>query len=208
LEAVYLYPLPSLLSHVPSTSVNLDVDTQLKDRNTIINLLKEHLQVSSKLHEASAIAVRKNLKLYAFHNSHWFSIPDLIWGQLYNCWEGLHSWRLQAASTWALPFPALITRIFLEKGVEPRAGDYTDSTFPQFSLLQWNQSISHMCQQASAMAPDAMEEDQVGDNVKEEATQHVTTCFFFLYTNIKQVIAVARLCVAQPTYGTCPIICT
>jgi hypothetical protein len=32
--------------------------------------------------------------------------------------------------------------------------------------------------------------------------------FFFFYTNIKRVIAVARLRVAQPTYGTCPITCT
>jgi hypothetical protein len=32
--------------------------------------------------------------------------------------------------------------------------------------------------------------------------------FFFLYKNVKRVIAVARLRVAQPTYGTCPITCT
>jgi len=32
--------------------------------------------------------------------------------------------------------------------------------------------------------------------------------FFFFYTYIKRVIAVARLRVAQPTYGTCPITCT
>jgi hypothetical protein len=31
---------------VPGTSANLVVDTQLKDRNVIINLLKEHLQLA------------------------------------------------------------------------------------------------------------------------------------------------------------------
>jgi hypothetical protein len=35
-----------------------------------------------------------------------------------------------------------------------------------------------------------------------------TPFFFFFYTNIKRVIAMARLRVAQPTYGTCPITCT
>jgi hypothetical protein len=37
----------------------------------------------------------------------------------------------------------------------------------------------------------------------------VTTRFFFFFIqNVKRVIAVARLRVAQPTYGTCPITCT
>jgi len=43
-EAVYGYAPPSLLSYVLGTSANLAVDSQLKDRTTIINLLKEHLQ--------------------------------------------------------------------------------------------------------------------------------------------------------------------
>jgi hypothetical protein len=42
-EAVYGYPPPSLISYVPGTTANLAVDAQLKDRNSIINLLKEHL---------------------------------------------------------------------------------------------------------------------------------------------------------------------
>lgn len=74
---------------------------------------------------------------------------------------------------WALPFPTLITRILLENRVKPREGDYTDSTFLQFGLPQWNQSTSHMRQQAPAMAPDAMEEDQGRDNAEEEAAQHM-----------------------------------
>jgi hypothetical protein len=53
--------------------------------------------------------------------------------------------------------------------VEPQEGEYTDSTFPQFYLPQWNQNTSHMHQQAPTMAPDAMEEDQGGDNAEEEA---------------------------------------
>jgi hypothetical protein len=43
-EAVYGYPPPSLLSYVPGTSANTVVDSQLRDRTTIITLLKEHLQ--------------------------------------------------------------------------------------------------------------------------------------------------------------------
>jgi hypothetical protein len=43
-EAVYSYAPPSLLSYVPGTSANLAVDSQLKDRNSMVNLLKEHLQ--------------------------------------------------------------------------------------------------------------------------------------------------------------------
>jgi hypothetical protein len=42
-EAVYGYSPPTLLSYVPGTSTNLAMDSQLKDRNTIVNLLKEHL---------------------------------------------------------------------------------------------------------------------------------------------------------------------
>jgi hypothetical protein len=88
-EAVYGYPPPSLLSYVPRTAANLAVDTQLKDRNVIINLLKEHLQLAQNRMKVQAdkgrtervfqigdwvylrlqpyrqtsIAVRKNLKL-------------------------------------------------------------------------------------------------------------------------------------------------
>jgi hypothetical protein len=43
-EAMYGYSPPYLLSYVPGTSTNIVVDTQLRDHNTIINLLKEHLQ--------------------------------------------------------------------------------------------------------------------------------------------------------------------
>lgn len=42
-EAVYGYSPPTLLSYIPGTTANLAVDTQLRDRNKIINLLKEHL---------------------------------------------------------------------------------------------------------------------------------------------------------------------
>jgi hypothetical protein len=43
-EAVYGYPRPSLLSYVPGILANLAVDSQLKDRSSMVNLLKEHLQ--------------------------------------------------------------------------------------------------------------------------------------------------------------------
>jgi hypothetical protein len=43
-KVVYGYPPPSLLSYIPGTSANMVVDIQLKDRNTVITILKEHLQ--------------------------------------------------------------------------------------------------------------------------------------------------------------------
>jgi len=43
-EAVYGYPPPSLLSYVPGTSANLAVDSQLRDRSTVLSILKEHLR--------------------------------------------------------------------------------------------------------------------------------------------------------------------
>lgn len=41
---MYGYAPPSLLSYVPGTSANLVVDAQLKDRNSIVNILEDHLQ--------------------------------------------------------------------------------------------------------------------------------------------------------------------
>jgi hypothetical protein len=43
-EAIYGYPPFSLLSYIPGTSANMAVDIQLKDCNTVITILKEHLQ--------------------------------------------------------------------------------------------------------------------------------------------------------------------
>jgi hypothetical protein len=42
-EAVYGYAPPALLSYVLGTSANLAVDSQLRDRTTVLTLLKEHL---------------------------------------------------------------------------------------------------------------------------------------------------------------------
>jgi hypothetical protein len=43
-EAVYGYAHPTLLSYVPGTSANPAVDTQPRDRTSVLTLLKEHLQ--------------------------------------------------------------------------------------------------------------------------------------------------------------------
>jgi hypothetical protein len=46
---------------------------------------------------------------------------------------------------------------------------------------------------------------------EDKSLAHVMTRLFFFYIyiqNVKRVIAVAQLRVAQPTYGTCPITCT
>lgn len=53
-EAVYGYFLPSLLSYVPSTSANLAMDTQLRDRNRLLSFLKEHLQLAQNIMKTQA----------------------------------------------------------------------------------------------------------------------------------------------------------
>jgi hypothetical protein len=45
-EAVYGYKPPTLLSYVSGTSANLAVDSLLRDRTTVLTLLKEHLQAA------------------------------------------------------------------------------------------------------------------------------------------------------------------
>jgi hypothetical protein len=65
---VYGYSPPSLLSYVPGTSANLAVDTQLQDRNVIINLLKEHL---NKAQNRMKLQANKNRTELVFQEGDW-----------------------------------------------------------------------------------------------------------------------------------------
>jgi len=72
-QAIYGYSPPSLLSYVPGTSANLAVDTQLQDRNAIINTLKENLQLA-----------QNRMKVYADKNrsEREFEVGDWVYLRL------------------------------------------------------------------------------------------------------------------------------
>jgi hypothetical protein len=72
-EAVYGYAPPALLSYVPGTSANLAVDSQLRDRTTVLTLLKEHL------HHA-----QNRMKTYADKNrsDRQFNVGDWVYLRL------------------------------------------------------------------------------------------------------------------------------
>jgi hypothetical protein len=75
--------------------------------------------------------------------------------------------RTKASETWVVPFP-------LPKGVAFLDEDFTITDFLKFGLQQWNQSTSHMRQQASTItvaenieemdSPEAMEEDPLWED--------------------------------------------
>jgi hypothetical protein len=82
--------------------------------------------------------------LYAFHQKFWVNVPLLIWRQIYKCWDDVIDKRLSNATTWALPFPCLITKILIEKCVPFPASVVLDDKIPIFGLATRNQSVSHM----------------------------------------------------------------
>jgi hypothetical protein len=49
--------------------------------------------------------------LYAFHNGHWYSIPSIIWNQLYKLWDWVIAHKTTTTKSWGLPFPFLLTYI-------------------------------------------------------------------------------------------------
>jgi hypothetical protein len=97
--------------------------------------------------------------LYAFHGRYWVSIPHLIWLQMYKCWHGLVHTSNKKAEKWALPFPYLVTKLILEKGVSVSDGDYMLIDALVFGVAQWNQSVSHMPRYAPGPAVPLDEEE-------------------------------------------------
>jgi hypothetical protein len=96
--------------------------------------------------------------LYAFHGRYWVSIPHLIWLQMHKCWHGLVHTNNKKAAKWALPFPFLVTKLILEKGITVEEGDYMQTEAPVFGVAQWNQSVSHMPRYAPGPAVSIDEE--------------------------------------------------
>jgi hypothetical protein len=72
-EAIYGYAPPALLSYVPGTSTNLAVDSLLRDRTTVLTLLKEHL------HQA-----QNRMKTYAdkHRSDRQFNVGDWVYLRL------------------------------------------------------------------------------------------------------------------------------
>jgi hypothetical protein len=82
--------------------------------------------------------------LYSFHRGFWCSIPEIIWRQIQNFWEGVYHRVAEHTKTWGLPFPFLITHILRKKGIKGTAADGSIIESPHFGRIQWNQSCSHM----------------------------------------------------------------
>jgi hypothetical protein len=82
--------------------------------------------------------------LYAFHKGHWYSIPSIIWNQLYKFWDWVHARKATTTKSWGLPFPFLLTYILKKKGIKGTPEDGPITEHPFFGKNQWNHSQSHM----------------------------------------------------------------
>jgi hypothetical protein len=109
--------------------------------------------------------------LYAFHKKHWFSAPQLIWGQMYKCWEDYVDKRLIKEKS-KLSFPYLITKLVINKGVEMEARHYVANAFQVFTVKEWRRSISHMRPRVLAPAQDVEMEEAVAEMAEGEPSVH------------------------------------
>jgi hypothetical protein len=105
--------------------------------------------------------------LYAFHKKHWFSAPQLIWGQMYKCWEDYVDKRLIKEKS-KLPFPYLITKLVINKGFEMEARHNVANAFPVFTVKEWHRSISHMRPRVPAPAQDIEMEEAAAEMAEGE----------------------------------------
>jgi len=102
--------------------------------------------------------------LYAFEKRYWVNIPEIIWKQMYKCWEDMIEKRLRNAAQRPLPFPCLITKLIISSGIHFPERANLDRSIPVFGLAQWTQSISHMPQLGEPQA------DMEVDDARAEAT--------------------------------------
>jgi hypothetical protein len=82
--------------------------------------------------------------LYAFHKGHWYSIPSIIWNQLYKFWDWVIGRKTSTTKSWGLPFSFLLTYILKKKGIKGTPEDGPVTEHPFFGRNQWNHSQSHM----------------------------------------------------------------
>jgi hypothetical protein len=96
--------------------------------------------------------------LYAFHRGFWSSIPEIIWQQIQEFWEGVHHRVAKHTRTWGKPFPFLITHILRKKEIKGNATDGPITESPYFGRIQWNQSCPHMPR--AVREPEMMDVDE------------------------------------------------
>jgi hypothetical protein len=105
--------------------------------------------------------------LYAFHRKHWFSAPQLIWSQMRKCWELFVDKRISNENS-ALPFPYLVTKLLISKGIDIHEERNVRNNFQLYTERDWHKSTSHMKPRVPAIAqdedmPDAADEMAQGE---------------------------------------------
>jgi hypothetical protein len=102
--------------------------------------------------------------LYAFHKKYWFSAPQLIWSQMFKCWEDKVDKGLLGPNRPALPFPFLVTKLVLSKGLALSDTDFLTYESQVFGYAQWKHSISHLPRRVPAGEQDAEMEDAAAED--------------------------------------------
>jgi hypothetical protein len=102
--------------------------------------------------------------LYAFHKKHWFSAPQLIWSQIYKCWETYVDKRIITEKS-KLPFPYLITKLLVNKGFEIEERHFVSNKFQLYTEGDWNKSVSHM----RPRVPAPVQDEEMPDAAAEMA---------------------------------------
>ncbi len=103
--------------------------------------------------------------LYAFHKKYWFSVPRLIWSQIFKCWEEKVDKGLLGPNRLALPFPCLVTKLVLSKGLELSNTNFLTYNARVFGFAQWNHNISHLPRRVPVGEHDAEMEDAVAEDL-------------------------------------------
>jgi hypothetical protein len=105
--------------------------------------------------------------LYAFHKKHWFLAPQLIWSQIYKCWEDYVDRRIIKEKS-RLPFPYLVTKLLINKGFEIEERYNVANAFQLYTEGDWNKSISHMRPRVPAPAQDVIMEEAAPEMAQGE----------------------------------------
>jgi hypothetical protein len=106
--------------------------------------------------------------LYAFQKGHWYSIPSIIWNQLYKFWDWVHARKATTTRSWGLPFPFLLTYILKKKGIKGTPEDGPITEYPFFGRNQWNHSQSCMPRDVGIQIP-ADEGREAAEHMEEDA---------------------------------------
>jgi hypothetical protein len=81
---------------------------------------------------------------------------------MYKCWDEFVDKRLLGDNK-TLPFPFLVIKLVVSKGIEIEDTDNIASNFSVFGLAQWNRSTSHMKRRAPAHVQDVEMEDTTAE---------------------------------------------